>query len=499
MPDPIDDLPLVLYSSAQVRELDARLIAAGTPGFELMQRAAHATWRALRRRWPNVAELTVLAGRGNNAGDGYLIAALALRAGWRAQVLAVGDATALEGDAALARDEALSAGVPILSWNETADLQGVVVDALLGTGLVGEVREPYAEAIHCINASHLPVLAVDVPSGLCADTGRVLGVAVRADLTVTFIGLKLGLFTGAAPDRVGELVFDGLQADEAIVASQLFVARRLAVDGLDLLASRPATAHKGRYGRLLVVGGDLGTGGAALLSAESALRSGAGMVSLATRGEHVGAALSRIPEVMSVGVASANQLRGLAAASSVLVVGPGLGQGAWGRSLLSAVTAQEIPQVWDADALNMLAAGGVVLPEGCVITPHPGEAARLLGTSIADVQKDRPAAALALARRYRTTVVLKGAGSLIAGVDGRLALCDRGHPAMAGAGLGDVLAGVIGALLAQGMAPFEAACLGVWLHAGAGQLLGAQGRGLAASDLIPTIRQLLEECSPCLS
>ncbi|WP_236207314.1 NAD(P)H-hydrate dehydratase [Pseudomonas tohonis] len=499
MPDRIDDLPLALYSSAQVRELDARLIAAGTPGFELMQRAAHAAWRALRRRWPNAGEITVLAGRGNNAGDGYLIAALALRAGWRASVLAVGDSSALQGDAALARDEAHAAGVAIRPWSEDADLRGVVVDALLGTGLVGAAREPYAQAIRCINASCLPVLAVDIPSGLSADSGAVLGVAVRADLTVTFIGLKLGLFTGDAPEQVGELAFDGLLADHGLVAVHPVAGRRLGLEGMALPGPRPATAHKGRYGRLLVVGGDLGTGGAALLSAESALRSGAGMVSLATRGEHVAAALARMPEVMSVGVASANQLRGLAAASSVLVVGPGLGQNAWGRSLLSAVVAHEVPQVWDADALNLLAAGRVALPAGCIITPHPGEAARLLGVDIAAVQADRPAAAHALAHRYNATVVLKGAGSLVASADGRLALCDRGHPAMAGAGLGDVLAGVIGALLAQGMAAFDAACLAVWLHASAGQQLGAQGRGLAASDLIPTIRQLLEECSPCRS
>ncbi|WP_044870763.1 bifunctional ADP-dependent NAD(P)H-hydrate dehydratase/NAD(P)H-hydrate epimerase [Pseudomonas sp. LFM046] len=493
-----DDLPLSLHSAAQVRDLDARLIAAGTPGFELMQRAAHAAWRALRRRWPEAGCLSVLAGRGNNAGDGYLVAALAQRAGWRVNVLAVGAPDALTGDAALARDEAVAAGIAIQPWSECASLEGVVVDALLGTGLSGAVREPYAQAIRLLNASGLPVLAIDIPSGLCADTGRVLGVAVRAHLTVTFIGLKVGLFTADAPDRVGELVFDDLQADPALVALTPRVAERMAVGSLERLAPRPRTAHKGQFGHLLVVGGDRGLGGAALLSAESALRSGAGLVSLSTRPEHVPAALARRPEVMCAGVSSANQLLGLAEQADVLVVGPGLGQGAWGRSLLSAVAGLTVPQVWDADALNLLAAEKVCLPAGCVITPHPGEAARLLAVSTVEVQSDRPRAALALAQKFNAVVLLKGAGSLVAAPDGRLALCDRGHPVMAGAGLGDVLAGLIGALLAQGMDGFAATCLGVWLHACAGEALSREGRGLAASDLIPTIRQLLEEFAPCL-
>lgn len=493
-----DDLPISLHSAAQVRDLDARLIAAGTPGFELMKRAAHATWRALRRRWPEAGCLSVLAGRGNNAGDGYLVAALAKRAGWRVQVLAVGAADALGGDAALARDEAVAEGVLIQPWSECSLLEGVVLDAMLGTGLSGAVREPYAQAIRLLNAGGLPVLAVDIPSGLCADTGRVLGVAVRADLTVSFIGLKLGLFTADAPNQVGELVFDDLQADPALVASTPRLAERLDIGSLQRLAPRPRSAHKGQFGHLLVVGGDRGMGGASLLSAESALRSGAGLVSLATRPEHVAAALSRRPEVMCAGVNSANQLLALGEKADVLVVGPGLGQGAWGCSLLSAVAGLKVPQVWDADALNLLAAGNVNLPAGCVITPHPGEAARLLGIPTAEVQADRPRAALALAQKYDATVLLKGAGSLVAAPDGRLALCDRGHPVMAGAGLGDVLAGVIGALLAQGMDRHAATCLAVWLHANAGESLARQGRGLAASDLIPTIRQLLEEFAPCL-
>lgn len=493
-----DSLPVALYTAAQVRELDARLIAAGTPGFELMQRAAHAAWRALRRRWPDAGAVTVLAGRGNNAGDGYLVAALAQRAGWQVRVLAVGDVQALQGDAAQALAEAQACGVSIEPWHAAVALQGVLVDALLGTGISGAVREPYAGAIATINASGLPVLAIDLPSGLCADTGRVLGQAVRADLSVTFIGLKLGLFTAEGPDRVGTLVFDDLQADSGIVAQVTSEAVRLDHGSLARLAPRAPTAHKGSFGQVLVIGGDLGTGGAALLSAEAALRGGAGMVSLATRPEHVTASLVRRPEIMCSGVESTYSLTTLVERADVLVVGPGLGQAPWGRSLLSLAAQCGLPQVWDADALNLLAAGGVQLPTGCVITPHPGEAARLLQCTVAEVQADRPAAARELARRYACVALLKGAGTLIAAPDGRLALCDRGHPAMASAGLGDVLAGLIGALLAQDLAPFDAACLGAWLHAAAGERLGEHGRGLTAADLIPVIRQLLEEQSPCL-
>jgi len=498
MPHTKDELPDALYSAAQVRGLDSRLIAGGTPGFELMQRAARATWRALVRQWPARNELSVLAGSGNNAGDGYLVAVLAKRAGWSVRVLWVGDPQRLQGDAALAHAEAVTENVTLEAWTSQTELRGIVLDALLGTGLSGEVREPYASAIAAINASGLSVAAVDIPSGLCADSGRRLGQTVRADLTVTFIGLKLGLFTGDAADVVGELVFNDLHADPRLLDGAPTTARRLATGNLPRLASRAPASHKGKFGHVLLIGGDHGFGGAILLSAQSALRSGAGMVSVATRSEHVPAALARIPEAMVLGASSANQLMGLLQKVSVLVVGPGLGQAAWGRSLLSAAANAPLPQVWDADALNMLAEARVVLPKDCVITPHPGEAARLLGISIAEVQADRPAAVHALSKKYTAVVVLKGAGSLIASPDGRLAVCHQGHPTMATAGLGDVLAGLVGALLAQGMDAFDAACLAVWLHANAGAQQGKLGRGLAASDLIPAIRQLLEEHAPCL-
>lgn len=488
--------PLSLHDAAQVRALDARLMAAGTPGAVLMQRAAQAAWRALRRRWPQVRKLCVLAGPGNNAGDGYLLAVLARRAGWDVQVYSLADPARLRDAAAQAYAEACAQGVQVQPWHAEAVLDGLLVDAMLGTGLAGELREPYASAVARINASGLPCLALDIPSGLCADTGRLWGAAVRADLTVTFIALKLGLFTGAGPDQVGELCFADLQADAALCAAAPAVAQRLTAGNLQRLPARPRTTHKGRCGRLLVVGGERGYGGAALLAAQSGLRGGAGMVSLATREEHVAGALARCPELMVRGLLSSGQLLALLPGHDVLVVGPGLGQGAWGRSLLTAAAQFEGAQVWDADALNLLAAGRVQIRAGAVLTPHPGEAARLLGCSLAEVQDDRPAAALRLAQRYQAVVVLKGAGSLV--TDGHaLRLCEHGHPAMAGPGLGDVLAGLIGALLAQGLAALPASELAVWLHARAGERLGQAGRGLLASELVGVIRELLEEHSPC--
>ena len=488
-------LPETLYSAAQVRALDAALIAAGTPGIVLMHRAAEAVWQAILRRWETVGVATVMVGRGNNAGDGYLVAALAQRAGWQVLLYAVEPGAALPVDAALARNQVLDAGVPLQVWTADAPLRGVVVDALLGTGLRAGLRPPYEAAVGAINQSGLPVVAVDIPSGLSADTGTVQPIAVRATVTVTFIALKVGLFIGQGPQMSGEVEL----ADLGAAVTEPGVVQRLTAQNLPRLAPRARDLHKGRLGHVLVVGGEHGMGGAPQLSAQMALRAGAGLVSLATREAHVVSALQRCPEVMSVSVASANQLLPVLAQASVLVIGPGLGQGAWARSLLSAAGCCHGAQVWDADALNLLAGGRVAAPANAILTPHPGEAARLLGTTSAQVQADRVGAVSALAQRYNATVVLKGAGTLVAEPGGRVALCDRGHPAMAGAGLGDVLAGLLGALLAQGLAPYEAACLGVWLHASAGQMLGVQGRGLAASDLPAAVRTVLEEQSACLS
>ncbi len=492
-----NDFPTDLYSATATRELDAALIAGGIAGLELMQRAADALWQALSGRWPRAGVLTVFCGAGNNAGDGYLLAERAQSAGWTVAVYWLADPQRLQGDAATAWQRAQAAGIQIQAWEPDLPLDGILVDALLGTGISGEVRNHFAAAIAAINASGLPVLAVDLPSGLDADSGRVWGIAVKAQLTVTFIAAKLGLMTAEGPDHCGELVFAPL----AELPDERPAPLARVIDLPGLLAERPArslAAHKGQFGHLLLLGGDHGMGGAIMLAAEAALRSGAGRVSVLTRPEHVPALLARCPEVMVRAIDEHSDVAELLARVSALVVGPGLGQATWSRSLLEQALNSGLPQVLDADALNVLAADpglAAKLDNRSLITPHPAEAARLLGCSTAQVQADRPAAVHALAQQLGCQVVLKGVGSLTTGLSsapGILGLCRAGNPGMATAGMGDVLSGVCGALLALGLPAASALQLAVQVHAQAGDIAAEQGQwGLLASDLIAPMRRLL--------
>ena len=487
-----------LYTASQTRELDRCTIEGhGVPGITLMSRAAGAAFDRLLGSWPQPERIQVLCGTGNNGGDGFLVADLAHKRGIPVSVLQVGDPERIGGDAKQAREQALANGVPMQSFTvaEVAPT-GVLVDAMLGTGLGGEVRGIYREAIEAINASGAAVLAIDIPSGLCADTGRVLGVSVRADVTVTFIGLKRGLFTLDAADHVGQLHFTDLAVPAEVYGEVPADGFRLNLE--DLLASlppRPANAHKGMYGTVLVVGGDHGMAGAAAMAAEAALRCGAGLVRVATHAEHVAALVSRVPEVMPRGVASGQELAPMLDAADVLVVGPGLGRSPWSEQLLQTAAASGKPMVLDADGLNLLAEGRVVAParrDNWVLTPHPGEAARLLGCPTAEIQGDRFASAQQLQQRYGGVVLLKGNGTVVAGSD-RWLLSDYGNPGMASGGMGDVLSGVIGSLLAQQLPSLEAAALGACLHGAAADMAAEQGeRGLAATDLIPPMRLLLQ-------
>ncbi len=486
-----------LYTAAQTRELDRCAIQDhGIPGVTLMSRAASAAFDCLLRTWPQVECVQVLCGTGNNGGDGFLIADLTHKRGIPTTVLQLGDPGKISGDALLARQQALANGVKITPFRTSPLLRlGVIVDAMLGTGLGGEVREEYREAIATVNGNSAPVLAVDIPSGLCADTGRVLGLAVKAQLTVTFIGLKRGLFTLAAADHAGAIEFNNLGVPPEIYAQLDCDSYRLELEPLlQRLPARPASAHKGLYGTVLVVGGDYGMAGAVALAAEAALRCGAGLVKAATRAEHVAALVARTPEAMPAAVQSGQELAALVESADVLVLGPGLGQSPWSEQLLQVAAACGKPMVLDADGLNLLARGrgiAVARRDNWVLTPHPGEAARLLGTSTAAVQADRFAAARLLQQRYGGVVVLKGNGSLV--TDGeQLLLSDYGNPGMASGGMGDVLSGVIGSLLAQHLPALEAAALGVCLHGAAADRAAADGqRGLLASDLLPHMRALL--------
>jgi hydroxyethylthiazole kinase-like uncharacterized protein yjeF len=486
--------PHSLYTAAQVRELDRIAIEEqGIPGYTLMSRAGEACWELLQSRWPAARSLQVLCGTGNNGGDGFIVARLALAANWRVQVLQLGDAERLQGDALKAHTDFVSAGGQLVRFTASAVLDAdVLVDAMLGTGVDRPLTDDWQLAVERINASLSPVLSVDVPSGLQVDTGAVPGVAVRAEATVTFIGRKAGLYTGVGPDYAGETKFADLGVPGVVDQQVPAVARLVRHPSLGPLSGpRVRTAHKGQHGHVLVVGGGEGMGGAVRLAGEAALRSGAGLVSVATHPAHAGYIASACPELMCHGVADARALKPLVASADVLVVGPGLGRSVWAQSLLAAVLEASQPRVVDADALNLLACAPAA-GDKQVLTPHPGEAARLLGQDSAAVQQDRLAAAQAIAQQYGGVTVLKGAGTVIHAEGACPVICAAGNPGMATAGMGDVLTGVIAALIAQGMDVHAAAVAGVCMHACAGDAAAGQGeRGLIARDVIAALRSVL--------
>lgn len=495
-------LPEELYTADQVRMLDRITIEDfAIDGFELMTRAATAALQNLCGKWPQLGtgqlRLQVFCGAGNNGGDGYLLAGLARQQGMVVSVVALKSPDQLKGDARKAWAFCHKQGVVVQLFSEALVVDGdIIVDALLGTGLGGAVRGAYQQAIEKINGAARAVLAIDIPSGLCADTGAVLGVAVAATQTVTFIALKQGLLTAMGPELCGELIYADLQVPPPVFTRLAPVCRRISGDRLaGGLPPRPRHAHKGLYGHLLLVGGNNTMPGAIIMAAEAALACGAGRVSVATRPAHLLALAVRRPELMAAGLEHGRQLAALLSNKQALVIGPGLGQDSWARSLLKAALASPLPLVLDADALNIIADDPQLLCQRnfpMILTPHPGEAARLLGVSVAAVQTDRFAAVRAIRQRFGGIVVLKGAGTLVAGEAG-LHLCSAGNPGMAVAGMGDILSGVLGALLAQGLPPEEAATLGVWLHATAADDLAAcQGEiGMLATDLLPGIRQRL--------
>lgn len=489
-----DQLPYALYRAAQVREFDRIAIQDfGIPGETLMERAGTAAFARLRERWPEARELAVVVGQGNNGGDGLVVARLALEAGLTVRVLQVGDPGRLGGDARTNLERYVALGGDHRPFQRVPRETRLIVDGLFGTGLDRPVEGAWAEAIAAINAHPAPVMALDIPSGLHADTGRILGSAVRADLTLSFIALKQGLFTADGPDCCGTVAFDGLDMPAAVYGWQVLAARRIDWPRFaDLLPARPRGAHKGRFGHVLVVGGDLGMAGAARLAGEAALRTGAGLVSVATRPEHAAAIVAGRPELMAHGVVTPTDVQPLLARANVVALGPGLGRGPWGRALLAQVLGTDRPLVVDADALNLLAETPRHRADW-VLTPHPGEAARLLAGGAADVHADRFAAAAALQQRYGGVVVLKGAGSIVQGPGARPpAVCSAGNPGMATGGVGDVLTGVVAALIAQGLGVDDAAEMGVCVHAAAGDRAATAGeRGLVASDLFGPLRELV--------
>jgi hydroxyethylthiazole kinase-like uncharacterized protein yjeF len=507
-----------LFLAAQARAIDARAIRqCGVDGYGLMQQAAAAALRALRAKWPAARELLVFCGTGNNGGDGYVLARDALRQGWRVRVIAITEPESLSGDAATAAKDCQQAGVMIISLavlvREGQSLEtlchracasaDVIVDGLLGTGLKAAVREPTATVIRAINTSERPVLALDIPSGLCADTGRVLGTAVRANLTVTFIVEKAGLWLNDGPQHTGACQLAPLQIPPEALTEQP-VMRRLTANRLrQSWQPRARDTHKGQAGHVIVIGGGEGMPGAARLAAQAALAVGAGRVTVLCARTGVTAIAAGAADVMVFPIDRPADAQPWLAKADVIALGPGLGLDAWAHGLFSLVIDSALPMVIDADALTLLAqhraaSGSEWGGSGTdrVLTPHPGEAARLLGTDSASVQADRWAALTNLCDRYRGVHVLKGAGSLIADGVRVPAICTLGNPAMATAGMGDVLTGVIAGLRAQGISAWEAASTGVWLHAKAGDRMASQrrmDRGLRASELAEQLPSLLGE------
>ena len=441
----------------------------------------------MRKRWPRARRVLVLCGAGNNAGDGYVLARMARTEGLLVTVAALFDPDKLDGDAAVAWEAYRTAGGVAEEWRPSmlagADL---VVDAILGTGLARDLEGKPRELVEAVNAAGIDVFALDIPTGLHADSGQALGAAIVAGATMTFVGLKLGLYTGAAADYTGEILFDDLGIPDSLGPRLPRAAQRITAAQLDrALPARRRSAHKGDFGSVLVIGGDTGMAGAVRLAGEAALRCGAGRVTVATRPGHVGAIVAARPELMCRGVETADELQRLIDRHTVLAIGPGMGTAKWGRRMLKAALAADRPLVVDADALNVLAEKPR-LRDNWVLTPHPGEAGRLLGASAAQVQQDRIGALTRLLERYGGTIVLKGAGTLV-GYHGEVpCISDRGNPGMAAAGMGDVLTGLIAGIAAQCGDLTLASEAGVFVHAAAGDDAAAAGgeRGLLAGGLM---------------
>ena len=455
-----------------------------------MTRAAEAALNEALARFPNAKRWQVICGSGNNGGDGYVLARLAAGRGIGVSVLMLSEPDALQGDAATAIQDFAAEGGAAATYDGLLDAEAeLLVDALLGSGLERDLEGRYAEVVEAIKQHAAPVLSLDIPSGLNADTGRVMGVAVRADLTVTFVGLKRGLFLNEGPDYVGDLRFADLNIPAECRAREQPALQRMDEATIKtLLAPRKRDAHKGDFGHVLIVGGGPGMSGAVRLCGEAALRSGAGLVSVATHPSHHAMIASGRPELMCHAVETANDLAPLLKRATVIALGPGLGTGKWSQSMFSKVLKSDLPMVVDADALNLLSKSELRKTDW-ILTPHPGEAARLIDCSTAEVQEDRGGAVKNIAEKYGGTAILKGSGSLVTAGDGPCWLCTAGNPGMAVPGMGDVLTGIIAALRAQGLTAEMAAVAGVDIHARAGDAAAASGqRGMLASDLLQELR-----------
>jgi ADP-dependent NAD(P)H-hydrate dehydratase / NAD(P)H-hydrate epimerase len=484
----------LVYSEQQIRKLEKLAVEHNITTDMLMQRAGTAVFESILESWPATASIIVFCGSGNNGGDGYVVAHLAYEKGIDVRVRYLGDLGKLKGEALGAMKACKSAGVEIEPFDKREEITAdVFVDGLLGIGLKEAVREFAAEAIDYINNNLAKIIAIDVPSGICTNTGSVLGAAVCADYTVTFMGIKLGLLTGQAPDYCGEIICDDLSLPWECFSEVNHDAEIITLENYSSwLMPRARTANKGNFGHVLVIGGEIGMTGAPRMAAEAAARVGAGVVTVATKPEHVAAMNIMQPELMCHGVKTKKDLLPLLAKANVVAIGPGLGQSEWAKQLLEVVIAAELPLVVDADALNLLAQKPKT-HKNWILTPHPGEAARMLKIDSKAIQADRFQAVRDIKNKYGGICILKGAGSIVLDEAGTPLICMAGNPGMASGGMGDVLTGVIAGLVAQGIPLAIAASCGVCLHAEAADWSAAEDgeRGMLATDLLPYLRQLV--------
>ncbi|MGO8760889.1 MAG: NAD(P)H-hydrate dehydratase [Desulfobaccales bacterium] len=511
-----------LVTASTMRELDRRAIQdLGIPSLVLMENAGRTTYRILRREFLCLpGEVAVLAGPGNNGGDGFVVARYLANAGLPVAVFLLGPRDRVSQDARVNLEILAHLGIAVAEVLTEADLNpaihrlaqaGLIVDALLGTGLNSPVQGLMAALIERVNHLKAPVLAVDIPTGLSADTGEVLGVALKAQVTVTYGWPKLGQVLPPGRDYVGRL----WQADigiPPILARDLPLELAEAREMRALLPPRPFGSHKGTFGHLLVLAGSQGKTGAAAMTAEAALRAGAGLVTLGVPASLNDILEAKLTEAMTLPLPEAPGARALGAAAwtpilefldekSTLALGPGLGTHPETRDLVRRLV-QDLPQpmVIDADGLNNLAGAAAGLKNAAgprILTPHPGEMARLIGLTIPEVQARRLDLARETAARFGVTLVLKGAQTVVAAPDGRASLNSTGNPALASGGTGDVLTGLIGGFLAQGLAPWDAARLGVYLHGLAADFFVSRHgqRGMIAGDLLSVLPQMLAEFS----
>jgi hydroxyethylthiazole kinase-like uncharacterized protein yjeF len=480
-----------IYSARAIRAIEAR-----ASGARLMERAGRAAADlALRLCGDTARSVLVVAGPGNNGGDAFEVAALLKRAFFRVAVVFAGDRHKLSADSRAALEKWESAGGTLLDAIPEGARFDLAVDGLFGIGLKRPLEGRYRTLVERINALRAPVLSLDVPSGIDADTGAVLGCAVRATHTLTFIAYKPVLLTLDGPDHCGELSLDALgleppallEPEGALLDADILAAA---------VAPRPRNFHKGNAGTVGVLGGAAGMVGAAVIAGRAALRCGAGRVVLGVLAPRAPGVDSENPELMLRKPTEVLSMEKL----GVLVAGPGMGGGDAARRSLRAALVAPVALVLDADALNLisddksLAAATAKRAAATLMTPHPAEAARLLGESTHAVQSDRVAAARAIAKRYRSVALLKGNGSVIAEPQGRYWINPTGNPGMASAGMGDALAGIVAALCAQGAAPRDALLAGAWLHGAAADALVAAGSGpvgITASEVIDSARALL--------